>query len=759
METIKDYRLEYLDDIIPNILMNKFIENNIITVDDLLNTSIEDFKNKPYIGKKVIEHFDSLKNKISISPEEITEIYTKKAPLKIPSIFEENKNILELFELVIDEFFERGTTYNYKTTKAKEINKRYIDIFKKYYGLNSKKFEREKIAKRYRMNRERVRQITIQVLKEIKNLINGEKNNNFNCEIRLEVIEIIQSFKKDLAGISIISEHFVFEWLEEYGISITNEKHNNYLHLLLNLWGYDSLKTSRHYYLQNKLFFVDGSVNKELFLNLSNHIIVFLKKSVIPVSFDDIVIDILEEYDAEDDFILLVCNSLYEVENKGNDYYQIRFEFLSSINDFAYRLLFERQKTLSYNELIHLINKRLIKANKSITIDTLKTGLKKDKNIVPVGRTGIWSLAELKVNTDSQLVLILKTLRTLDKPLTPSEITNYINNHFKRVDVTVRSISSNLRNYKKYFVKLKGNRFILSETSELYKTDIVKTRKPYKKKGVLKTELLKIEIIKVLGSSPSNSMLITEIIKIITSADSSISRMFIYKTISLYPLIFQKVNITARKKAIKLLMNQNNNQNSLNVKYNWSELKNIIIRELSPIFISSIQPNYHISIDDALEAFFKIVTINQNGSCSEQNDLADRILPTLYKFYVGASDRNDKLNYLKQIVTSQESFFKKLLFYVNKPEYLNVKSKNKGLGYVIEKLSKIDSNKNRYLEVNTASNNYFGKHCARAYLNRNIDTHNAHSWTEAEIIETKTSCIVFMVYGCFEYYTEILNIN
>ena len=73
-------------------------------------------------------------------------------------------------------------------------------------------------------------------------------------------------------------------------------------------------------------------------------------------------------------------------------------------------------------------------------------------------------------------------------------------------------------------------------------------------------------------------------------------------------------------------------------------------------------------------------------------------------------------------------------------------------------MTKIDPRENRCKDLRAASTFEFGKHCSRAYNNRNTDTHAATEWTEGEIIETKTSCIVMMVYACFEYNNDILGI-
>lgn len=758
MNEIKDIEIKYIKSLIPNILLKKLEKFGFLKIDDILKIELEEFQNLPSIGKTVVEQLGELRKIIIDEPEKVIEIINLNKPKFLPIEYSENIGFLELFISIIEDYISIIEDFNHKTTKARQRHLRNIDVIRKYYGLKSKKYDRDKIATRHRINKERVRQIILfHFIPEIRDLLNGEFLDGWKCGCRDEAVELIKSYKKDLAGSPILSDYKLNLWLKDYGIE-KSETDNNYFSILLNAWGYDQLALSRHYMLRNNVFYADESVNKELFLDLGTKIISLLRDKVIPVSFDDIVIEVLEEFDVEDDFIKLTCNVIYDIEKIDADHYQMRFEYLASINNYVYRLLYEKRKQLSYNELIHIINKRLVAHNKEITIESLKHTLHKDENILPVGKTGIWTLSDLNTNVESQIKLILKTLRLIDKPLTVPEITRYINDNFQRKDVTARSIASNLRNYKKYFIKLKGNRFALIETKDLYKDEISKTRTSIKKKGILKTEEIANKAIDILKNTTGNRMKLNELVGILMQTNTNYHKMGIYKSISANPLIFNKEDTSSSFKMISLKNQTSSATNEISSKYKWNELKIILERELSPIFNSNIQPTYSQSLSDSLDAFFKLITIKAIHHCPELSDLADRILPTLYKFYVGASDRNDKLNFLKQIVTSQESFFKKLLSFIDVTSYNYVKSNNKGFGNVLDKLTKIDSRKNRYQSYHSASNIDFGKHCSRAYNNRNIDTHNANNWTEAEIIDTKTSCIVFMVYGTSEYYNEIINI-
>ena len=742
--------------IIPNKLYSKFEQNNIKTIGDLKTTELSEFQKFPYVGKKVCELFSEFKEKIEISPEEIIEIYNSTLPKELPLNYSEESSFIATFSSIILDYLKIIKDFNHKSEKAKERQLRNIDVIQKYFGINSRKYTREQIGLRHRINRERVRQIIVDVFyKDISSLLNGEFLESWNLSINKNALELLHSFKKDIAGTYALNEKYISNWLKDYGINEELDSNREFFELLFKIWGYNEVGTSRHHYLRNNQIYLSNSVDTELFLNVSTKIYTFLEQRVIPTTLEDIIIEVLEEFNVSDEFIQLCCDTVYEIEKTDTLTYQLKFENLSSINDYAYRLLYEKKKTLSYNELLHLINNRLVQVNQSITLKSLKQTLRKDENVVPLGKTGKWTLAILDPNVDSQIDLILKSFRILNKPLTVREILNQIHSEYSRVDVSERSVRSNLRNYKEKFKRVKGKKFILSEWEYKYQSDIVKSKiVKNQKRSQLKVERT-VEIIKrYLGSHNSEVMLLRDLVKLITTTETDFSRMDIYKAISENPLVFNKIEQNS-KMFIGLKTNVQDSRNQQTVKYKWNELKKILIRELEPIFNSSSQPNYSNSLEDALDAFFKILTKELPDELSQFNGLADRILPTLYKFYVESSDRNDKLNFLKQIVTSQESFFKILLYYFHNSDYQYVDNRNKGFGVVLERLAKVDRRDNRYKDLRTASTFEFGKHCSRAYKNRNLDTHNATDWTEGEIIETKTSCLVMMIYSCFEYYNEI----
>lgn len=125
------------------------------------------------------------------------------------------------------------------------------------------------------------------------------------------------------------------------------------------------------------------------------------------------------------------------------------------------------------------------------------------------------------------------------------------------------------------------------------------------------------------------------------------------------------------------------------------------------------------------------------------------------KYYFDSTDNIDKLNFLKQFLTSTDPLLKKMLWFVNKTDYNWIKTHKKGLGDIFDKLTKLDPTKERFKNARTARAFKFGKQIESVYYYRNNDTHGANDWTVAELTKTISNCFTFYIFSCAEYYSEL----
>lgn len=540
-----DIRLIYIRELIPAKLFSKLQNNHVLTVQGIIDLESDVFRSFRSVGETIHRLFEELKRKIIEDPDEILECYQKNCIKELPLNLIGYSDAVQVFEAVIEDYLKIAETRQYKTPKETERTLRNIDIFRKSYGLQSNTYDKESIGRRYRLDPERIRQISEEFIEEIRGLLHGRHIRDKGCFCKPEVLILFNSFTVGIAGQSLISEKMLKNMLRgQYSEPLYNQK-RNYIHLLLRVLGYEQILTARYIYLRNDHFFSDGSVPNELFLNVADTIIRFLRKKVIPYSLDDIIIEIRNNYDISDAMIKSICEMISQVERVDLNIYQIKFEFLPKIQDYAYRVLNEEQRSLTCEELLYLINRKLVHTNKCIDLTVLKRNLRKNRYIEPVGKMGSWSLRHAQ-NTESQLRLILRTLRLMDRPLSIREITGYINNVLDRKDVSYKSVAADLNNYRDCFIRLADHRIALSEAAHLYvPAEVIRTarRRPERES---KGDITAQKAIAVLRNS-GNRMPLKELVSTVRRADRSIPISLVYKIINERPLLFHKEGLYRNK--------------------------------------------------------------------------------------------------------------------------------------------------------------------------------------------------------------------
>ncbi len=146
--------LSTVSEIIPNKLFLKFEQNDIKTIGDVKITDLNAFQELPYVGKKVCELFSEFKEKIETSPERIIEIHYSKLPKELPLNYSEESSFIEVFSSIILDYLKLTKEFSHKSEKLQERQIRNIDVIQKYFRINSKKYTRDQIGVRHRINPE-----------------------------------------------------------------------------------------------------------------------------------------------------------------------------------------------------------------------------------------------------------------------------------------------------------------------------------------------------------------------------------------------------------------------------------------------------------------------------------------------------------------------------------------------------------------------------------------------------------------------------
>jgi hypothetical protein len=809
-------------ELIDSKLINKFKSNNISNVYQLSKITAFEFSEWRSVSKPLIERFKELLLKLIEEPEIFITAYKNKTtayknktiPKELPisdSGHTVQPDILVEFKTVIND-------YLLLLIKKQEKDK---DFIIKRYGLfKNKEYNTTEIGLYYKITNERVRQLVVSHIENLKLLFAGEVSEKPFCKVKSNTVDNFRKLIECLKPYPILS----FKNLENIlraCLQVNSMKDNErYLNILFDILGIEVVSNNSIPFSNSKYYFIDKNLDKNLFYHASRSTYDFLRDTVVPVREFDLIISLRKQSSKlTKDYIQLTLNQIAEIEQIKDEHeevkYQIRFDRLKSGSDQAERVLFENQASMNLNEIVSEVNHRLFNLgeNKTITRESIGSVIRYNKNIVPKGRTGYYSLVEWNENSESIYVVIHRAFLHYQKPLAPTEIINFvkiirpslkdtsirtiINNRFIAIDGGKYIIPSWIQKYKNIVLEKKGKKeetpikeqirsiLLSSESSKMSQKELTKKAREELKisfstvYGSLKDVKLFIitiedgikyieavknpEIIKVdkRKESLNNiylildrkngvcflSELISEMVK-----KHGIPKASSYKFISGDSNLEKTVNafgkIIVSKKRERKILDESSTE--------WDELKRKIEREIKAVFDDSRQPQYSIPFSDALDLFYKLII--KTTSESGLNGLEERLLPTLKKYF-NSNDRNDRLNFLTQITTSIDPFFKKMLLFVDITKYQEFKSKLKwqqGLGSLIDYLDRIDSQKNRYKEDERfASLVPFGKYLFVAYKTRNVEAHEANDWAEREINRIFTCCLVVYIFAIFEYYNEL----
>ena len=141
----------------------------------------------------------------------------------------------------------------------------------------------------------------------------------------------------------------------------------------------------------------------------------------------------------------------------GEACYQVKFEYLPSISDKAFRVLHEANQPLHLRDISRQINHRLAKVGfpANVPVRSLQGQLVSDARFACIGRSGIWSLSDwVDVSRGSIVDLMKEFFHVKQASATADEVYQYV--HSKRADVAKQSIVIYLSAQNDNFVRVSG---------------------------------------------------------------------------------------------------------------------------------------------------------------------------------------------------------------------------------------------------------------------------------------------------------------
>jgi hypothetical protein len=725
---------------IPSILIKKFelLETN--NVQQISDINIEKFSKTKGIGKSVVNKLIDYQTFIDNNLTELWDIQESKTreyllPLDYqnfdPNAFVDilNETVTDYLNLINSDFLK--------------------EIINHYYGLNNcDKYNLDELSSYYSKTSERIRQLKERVLFDLGSFFYDGLDANFRCICKEEIHHNYKNLKSEILEQKILSKEIFKDILiEKYGYNNSNPE---IIELLIDLFSLSVCGKVETTFTTADIIVINKAERKN-FIKTAEIVLKTLKKEVSPLNEMQVIINCKRKSKTLTNIhILKAIEVLPEIEMIQNGdiyFYQVKFEFLSRASDRAYRVLLEEGDTMYIDNIVSEINRRLVRSNTAKIYDRHSLSLAPDNRFNSQGKTGFWGLTIWGKNSVKIELLIKKALYKLDKPSTYDEIYEEI--ILERPKLKENSIRSLIG---RDCLKVENDKWILPEWKQKYSSLAFAKRK---KREVSYEPEYRIEqrlkVIEYLNQKQSKQSLASEIIKALQPLDNHFSRVSFYK-------LFEQTEYFIKSKNGNRVVISLKQQDPVNLaidEFNWQSIKVKLYRDLKDSFDDQTSPSYSIDLTQGIELLNELIAYNIG--VSEFDGLDQRLLGNLNKFYLSASDRVDKLNYLKQFLTCLDPLLKKILFLVNNPDYNFIISNRKGLGAVIDKLDRIDPTEERYKNFRSARKYRFGKHIQTSYYYRNNDTHSANDWTELEIVNIITSCFIVYIFACSEYYNEIKN--
>jgi hypothetical protein len=358
-------------DEIPGILRIKYQICNIKTTDDLINIPVEYIKSKTAFGKKCQHEHNLLRNRY---------LFGLESDDSAIAYFKTDFNSKELF-------FKSITEFIYAYLKEKQ-NPRFISIYENRIAQNQRTLE--EIAFLLDIEREYVRQIESKLKSELSTLLNGNIVNKIPFYLNKEIV----SFIKDILIFIDANEPTTLAEIESFLFNkfkiAQSDSLYNVLYTILNIFNYEIFILGQTKYISKSNHLIPS------IKNTFNTILKILKKAVISVPVDDIIIEVkknLGKKSTENKCILklLEFNDFF-IGDKSK--YQVIFTELENFPDCTFRILSERGEPLHFQDILKEINFRRLSAGiKALGPKKCAGVLSTDSRFDSHGRTGYWGLS------------------------------------------------------------------------------------------------------------------------------------------------------------------------------------------------------------------------------------------------------------------------------------------------------------------------------------------------------------------------------
>jgi Fe2+ or Zn2+ uptake regulation protein len=359
-------------------------------------------------------------------------------------------------------------TESFINATCKSQPERDLDIIKKRFGLNNENvYSLEEIGIYYDITRERVRQVEFKIISRLSEIMYGS-NESKKFKIQERFVQEYKQVKDGLLTLDdILTEEEVREFFKNRYAIDKESKSFSSLNFLMELLGYCPISPRNNGYRGSirSAWCLKERFNKTHIEKVFGYFNTLLDKPE-KFKFFDIVISInkIKGHRLDKEFIRMLLKLCVEIEKVADEEetYQVKFECLPSAAEKAFRILQEKGEPLHFSEIAKVINhvELNLGKGKKITVTGLKNQLTADSRFKPIGRSGIWSLANWENVATKPITQIMEdSFHESGKPLSAKEVYQYVIT--KRPDASFKSVSIYLSNTD-VFVRVDKNQYALT---------------------------------------------------------------------------------------------------------------------------------------------------------------------------------------------------------------------------------------------------------------------------------------------------------
>jgi len=433
---------------------NMLKRSGIVSVGQLLEAKKRGLNQIKGLGKKSISIINKALDlsKIEHGLSDETDNRPFAHPLHI--IHNEPPNILSILINITDHILK----YEKDDRLAEIMHRRNGFKGDRYYTL-------EDLGEYYDLTRERIRQLEGESIKLIRNAITGKKR-SLDWKIHSNIITESNKVYYDLKELNSLLTEIEIKNYFENRYKLQRNAYEKEIYYLLSLFGFEKVAISN--FSPSIKISSCWKISEELDISLLNEVVEFirdfLRDEIIPVSLFDLKIALNKGRTDRVHYkylehALKICN---EIEYSSTNHYTIKFEYLPTIVDKAYRVLNDVGKPMHYRDILREINYRLVNAGLkgNVTQQSLRGELGNDDRCLPIGKSGKWFIKEWD-HIDNITIgeSIEEYFHMTGKMATVDEIYTHVK--IKRPDVPKSSVLTILQIMKDKFIRVSKTEYEL----------------------------------------------------------------------------------------------------------------------------------------------------------------------------------------------------------------------------------------------------------------------------------------------------------